>query len=96
MENIQEYMQILELLNIIILISVTVLSTFMFFLYKNISFIILVLTHSMEIGMSIYCTSYLSSNLINRDITYLISLMFITKVIVLTLFLEIMPMKTKK
>ena len=48
MENIQEYMQILELLNIIILISVTVLSTFMFFLYKNISFIILVLTHSME------------------------------------------------
>ena len=36
--------------------------------------------------MSIYCTSYLSSNLINRDITYLISLMFITKVIVLTLF----------
>ncbi len=50
MENIQEYMQILELLNIIILISVTVLSTFMFFLYKNISFIILVLTHSMEIG----------------------------------------------
>lgn len=86
MENIQEYREILELINIIILISVTVLSTFMFFLYKNISFIILVLTHSMEIGVSIYCTSYLSSNLINRDITYLISLMFITKVIVLTLF----------
>ena len=86
MENIQEYTKILELINIIILISVVILSIFMFFLYKNISFIIIVLIHIMEIGVSIYCTSYISSNIINKDITYLISFMFITKVIVLTLF----------
>ena len=86
MGNIQEYMQILKLLNIIILISIIVLSAFMFFLYKNISFAIILLIHSIEIGVSIYYISYLSSNLINMDITYLISLMFITKVIILTLF----------
>ena len=79
-------MQILKLLNIIILISIIVLSAFMFFLYKNISFAIILLIHSIEIGVSIYYISYLSSNLINMDITYLISLMFITKVIILTLF----------
>lgn len=93
MGNIQEYSKILELINIVILISVTVLSIFMFFLYKNISFIILVLIHIMEIGVSIYCTSYLSSNVINKDITYLISFMFITKVIVLTLFYKKLKFK---
>lgn len=85
MMELYEYRECLSLLNTMILISITILSMLLYFLNKNISFILIALIYCAEIGISIYNLNYLSMQIIDRNIMYMIALVFIVKIIIVAL-----------
>lgn len=84
--NLYEYREVLSLLNTIILISIATLSIGRYFLNKSITFIIIVIIYCMEIGINIYNFSYIGIQSINKNILYIITAIFITKILIIILF----------
>lgn len=86
MDNLYEYREMIEILNIIILTSIIILSTSLYLLYRNSSFIILTILYICEICVSFYTKYYISDEIIEKNILYLISLVYLIKILGLTIF----------
>lgn len=86
MDNLYEYREMIEILNIIILTSIIILSTSLHLLYRNSSFIILTILYICEICVSFYTKYYISGEIIEKNILYLISLVYLIKILGLTIF----------
>lgn len=66
MDNLYEYREMIEILNIIILTSIIILSTSLYLLYRNSSFIILTILYICEICVSFYTKYYISDEIIEK------------------------------